>query len=170
MSAAEQDLNRGLDLIFAQITTFVQQLRVITLQPDFEATYRLPRYARAPEIRRLLAWFDGISRTKREGIRRLRIQRRDNTAPFEPHRLIETLNRHSLINRLDTQIENCRYYDRDIFDKSHQNQHPNRRPPTWVAVMQTAGALHAAQAAFFQLTRSNPGEWSDLYINDLNDK
>ncbi len=162
MSEAEQALNKGLDLVFAGITAFVQQLRVITLQTDFEATYRVPKYGRAPEIRRLLAWFDGISRSKRERIKRMRIQQRDHTARIDSHRLLETLDRHSLINRLDIQLRNCLYYDHDLFDESTDNPHPQPRPAEWEAFIQTAHALAAEEERFFQLTRTYPEAWYQI--------
>jgi hypothetical protein len=166
MSEAEQALNNGLDLVFTGITAFIQQLRVITLQPDFEATYRVPTYGRANQIRGLLAWFDGISRSKREAIRRMHIQQRDHTTSFESNRLIETLNRDNFNNTLQMALKNCFYYDRDLFDASTDNPHPQPRPPEWVAFMQTAHELKAEEERFFQLTRTYPKAWYQIQWNE----
>ncbi len=169
MSAAEQALQDGLDRIFTGITELVRQLRVITLQLDFEATYRVPTYRLALE--HLLAWFDGISRTKREQIRRSRIQQRDHSPPVISHRLINTLNRRSTdhMNRLDMQLQNCFYYDRNLFDKSTNNPQPKPRPSAWVTFMQTVRTLKDTEEEFFQLTKSHPQEWSAILFREENE-
>jgi hypothetical protein len=168
MSAAEQALQDGLDRIFTGITELVRQLRVITLQPDFETTYRVPKYGRAPEIRRLLTWFDGISRTKREQIRRLHIQVRDHTPRVNSHRLIETLNRMSSdhMNRLDKRLSDCLYFDRDLFDESTDNPQPKPRPQAWETFIETVRALQQTEEEFFQLTKSHPKEWSAIRFRE----
>jgi hypothetical protein len=63
-------------------------------------------------------------------------------------------------------LKNCFYYDRDLFDASTDNPHPQPRPPEWVAFMQTAHELKAEEERFFQLTRTYPKAWYQIQWNE----
>jgi hypothetical protein len=121
-------------------------LRPIVDDRNFEATYR----GRIHEIRRMLSYFGGIYRTKRQRIRAYRIATRaTHPVPRNAHDLIESLRHSNIVDTVAGGLKNCLYYDRELFDASASNPRPPHRPPAWAAFMKAEHALEVEETLFF---------------------